>query len=301
MVAMSNRSLYVLFIFMISLCIWLFVFNDTHRKIGEVIPVFDSDFNVYFVVEEIFGLSSIHVCERGSEIAKKLTMSFGRISNLFMSPSDLLSYSCRKGFDSSIFALELKTKDKVKISDFPKIFFIFGGSISKNEVLISYIRWVDTKSIFVGHTFGDSYLAVLNLETPDLSDIVTRDSGIDSPVLIQETSDVLYRSRSSADEIREFKFYNLDTKEKRYLPIDKHIDHWNYNEKTTAIYFQAEGFVWEFDLESEKTTKLFELKEKIDFLVRHPVEEKFLIKISDNPKTLFYVDKRGVVSEAFSI
>ena len=79
------------------------------------------------------------------------------------------------------------------------------------------------------------------------------------------------------------------------------MDQWCYDDKNNRIYFQGKGFVWEYDMASEKLRKLFAFKEEIDFLVKHPVEMKFLVKFSNNPKTMFYVDADGVVSKFFSI
>ena len=115
------------------------------------------------------------------------------------------------------------------------------------------------------------------------------------------TLNILFNYFLSFEDPREFKTYNLKTKEERYLPIEMHVDQWCYDDKNNRIYFQGKGFVWEYDMGSERLRKLFAFKEEIDFLVKHPVEMKFLVKFSNNPKTMFYVDADGVVSKFFSI
>ena len=296
-------KLYICLIIFALLITGFVMFQDKNREIGRASPVFDGVSNPYFVINNIFGVSSIYVWDKDTKKKQLLKLEFARISYLLLPKSDRhLYYRAVRGGVGSMKKITFSTKKIEIISRFSDMAFCVSDILPDNKLLVAYAPWVDTHSFFVGRTSGDWKLASLNLDTGKIQDFLPKNSIINSPKSIRGTDSILFRySDAFKDDPREFKTYNLKTKEERYLPIEVHVDQWCYDDKNNRIYFQGKCFVWEYDMASEKLRKLFAFKEEIDFLVKHPVEMKFLVKFSNNPKTMFYVDADGVVSKFFSI
>ena len=302
MVIVLRFKLYICLIIFALLITGFVMFQDKHREIGRASPVFDGVSNPYFVINNIFGVSSIYVWDKDTKKKQLLKLEFARISYLLLPKSDRhLYYRAVRGGVGSMKKITFSTKKIEIISRFSDMAFCVSDILPDNKLLVSYAPWIDTRTFFVGRTLGDWTLAYLDVDTGQMENLLQKSSSINSPKSIRGTDDILFNYFLSFEDPREFKIYNLKTKEERYLPIEVHVDQWCYDDKNNRIYFQGKGFVWEYDMASEKLRKLFAFKEAIDFLVKHPVEMKFLVKFSNNPKTMFYVDADGVMSKFFSI
>jgi hypothetical protein len=296
----SRINLIIGFIFGLS-SISLYFWWDLNKQIEHTTPIFvGSERNIIYAVKYPFGISSLEISD--GKTKRRLAIHFGEITGLLSDKKLGVYYLLNKRFDSLIYHLNiLGTKKSEQVFNGKDIGLMMGSMFSEEEILVSYRKWVDTKTLFVGYTCGDAHLGILNTKTKDIRVLQIEDSDFEYPRLISGTQQILFKHFPGFGQFDYFKVYNLTSKIESFLSLKKEVENWDYDVNSNHIYFVSGKFVWKYTIKNNTLERLFELKGKIDFLVKHPKEMLFLIRFSASPNDLIFLDETGKEVDRVSV